>query len=236
MVSGQSGLPKGYLAIMGREPDSPGIKTRLCPPFSLREAGSLYRAMLLDTIDVAASLEGVAAGVAYTPASAVDRFRRIVPPAFFLVPQGDGELGERLEGVARSLFAQGAGCVCLMNSDGPDLPREHLIEAFARLQRGDQVVFGPNPDGGYYLVGLRNPAGIFGGIPWSTGEVLEKSLALAGRLGLSCGLLPPWPDLDTPVDLGHALVRWGAGGGPPRTAPLLRRLAARKGIRPGWST
>jgi glycosyltransferase A (GT-A) superfamily protein (DUF2064 family) len=187
--------------------------------------------MLLDTVDLAASLDDVVAGVAYTPAVSSGRMRRLVRRPFFLTPQPEGNLGERLEAVAESLFGRGAGAVCLMNSDGPDLPREHLAEAFARLEGGDQVVFGPNPDGGYYLVGLSGPAAIFDGIRWSTGGVLRESLAAAGRLGLKCSILPPWPDLDTPADLRDALGRWGESAGPLRTAPLLRRLAVQRDIR-----
>ena len=55
---------------------------------------------------------------------------------------------------------------------------------------------------------MKGPApGLFEGIPWSTGEVLQRSLERASSLGLKTELLPPWWDIDTFADLEACFAR-----------------------------
>ena len=71
-----------------------------------------------------------------------------------------------------------------------------------------QVVLGPCPDGGYYLVGLTEPQPpLFQGPAWSSSTVLTDTLRLARQLGLRVHLLPPWPDIDTYDNLRTFLHR-----------------------------
>ncbi len=207
-----------HLIIMAKEPVPGKVKTRLAPPFSPEEAARLYRCLLEDTVDLVRSIPGARGGVAFSPASAAGWFRSLMPAGFLLLPQPRGGLGNRLEKIFQTMFAGGARAACLINSDGPDLPPAYLGEAFRLLEEdGVDAVFGPNPDGGYYLVGLRAAAPIFRGIPWSTGRVLEVSLAKARRAELQTATLPPWPDLDTLEDLREAFNRWRSGAAtPPR--------------------
>ena len=92
----------------------------------------------------------------------------------------------------------------LIGTDFPDLPHEILTEAFERLESGDAptVALGPAADGGYYLIGMNRFAPeIFSGIPWSTGEVLSRTLERARLLGINTSLLPEWRDVDEADDL-----------------------------------
>jgi glycosyltransferase A (GT-A) superfamily protein (DUF2064 family) len=64
------------------------------------------------------------------------------------------------------------------------------------------VVFGPSRDGGYYLLGMKQVLPqLFTNIPWSSTEVLQRSLAAARNSGLTVALLPEWQDIDTVEDL-----------------------------------
>jgi glycosyltransferase A (GT-A) superfamily protein (DUF2064 family) len=75
-----------------------------------------------------------------------------------------------------------------------------LEAAFVALHRHD-IVLGPSPDGGYYLVGLNEPATeLFRNIPWSSGQVLEKTLHAAAKMKQTVHLLPPLGDIDTVTD------------------------------------
>jgi rSAM/selenodomain-associated transferase 1 len=221
------------LVIMAKEPVAGRVKTRLVPPLSSGQAAALYRCLLEDTVDLVRGVPRVAGGIAYSPPAARGWFSTLVPEDFMLLPQPRGGLGNRLDTVFRRLFAGGAASACLMNSDGPDLPAAYLEEAFRLLEYGGaQVVFGPNHDGGYYLVGLREPEPLFDDIPWSTDRVLEVSLQKARRAGLATRLLPPWQDLDTMEDLRSALARWRSGESAPprRTYPCLEALIGSSGI------
>ena len=68
----------------------------------------------------------------------------------------------------------------------------------------DPVVFGPAQDGGYYLIGLtRTRPELFKNIPWSTAEVLTKSLE---QLDNVYQLLQIKNDIDTVEDLAEIPV------------------------------
>ena len=113
-------------------------------------------------------------------------------------------------------FAAGFGPVLLRGSDVPDLPAAVVSEAREVLAAGQaQVALGPCPDGGYYLVGLREPQPrLFQGPAWSSGTVLTDTLRLARQLGLRVHLLPPWTDIDTYADLLKFLNRPHPAPGP----------------------
>ncbi len=98
----------------------------------------------------------------------------------------------------RRLFATGFGAACLVNSDSPTLPTALLIQAArALLAPGERVVLGPAEDGGYYLLGMKQPhAHLFADIAWSTSSVAAATHARAVALGLDVVTLPAWYDVD----------------------------------------
>ena len=116
--------------------------------------------------------------------------------------QPEGDLGERMTAAFATAFAAGAGRVAIIGTDCPGLRAHHLTEAFAALETAD-VVLGPATDGGYYLLGLRQPQPeLFQNKTWSTDTVLGDTLADARRLGLRVALLTELRDVDDATDLG----------------------------------
>ena len=92
----------------------------------------------------------------------------------------------------------------LIGSDSPTLPG-HLLDMASRALATHDVVLGPATDGGYYPIGLQTPRpGIFEGIDWSTGAVLEQTLTRCRDAGLRVFFLPTWYDIDTATDLTAA--------------------------------
>lgn len=114
-------------------------------------------------------------------------------------PQGRGDLGVRM---VRMLRMAGSGPVCIIGSDIAGLKKRHVARAFRHLGSCD-VVFGPSPDGGYWLVGVRNgrrvPHGLFEGVRWSTAHALADSIASVP--GKQHALADPLSDVDTLDDL-----------------------------------
>ena len=106
--------------------------------------------------------------------------------------------GDCLFHAATTLLDAGHDAVCLLNSDSPTLPTAYLMAAATALAApGDRIVLGPSTDGGYYLLGLKQPhRRLFEDIDWSTERVAAQTLARARELGLAVHQLPSWYDVD----------------------------------------
>jgi len=197
------------LIIFAKEPAPGQVKTRLSPPLSLAQAAELYRCFLDDVLEEMAILSKLDLAVAYDPVASRNFFATLAPPGAKLVPQAEAGLSHRLIEACTWGFAQGYAAVLVRNSDSPDLPGAYVQEGREALLTGQaDVVLGPCPDGGYYLVGLRQPCPeLFQSVSWSTDAVLEQTLARALQLGLGPHLLPPWPDIDDLKELLNFLKR-----------------------------
>ncbi|MCE8529311.1 TIGR04282 family arsenosugar biosynthesis glycosyltransferase [Ruegeria pomeroyi] len=127
---------------------------------------------------------------------------RVWPADLARRPQGRGDLGQRM---ARQLRAASKGPVCLIGADIPGVTRAHIARAFAALG-GAEFVFGPAPDGGYWLVGAARryalPPGLFGDVRWSSEHALGDTLA--GVRGHRVALVDMLQDVDTAADLRDA--------------------------------
>lgn len=197
------------LIIFAKEPRPGHVKTRLSPPLSPEEAAQLYHSFLLDILEEMARGPDVRLALAFSPLGAQVFFRGLAPPGTDLFPQEGADLGERMVRAFVRGFAAGFGPVMLRGSDVPDLPAAAVSEAREALTTDRaQVVLGPCPDGGYYLVGLAEPQPLlFQGLAWSSGTVLTDTLSAARQLDLRVHLLPSWPDIDTYADLKTFLHR-----------------------------
>lgn len=124
---------------------------------------------------------------------------RVWPADLPRVPQGRGNLGDRM---ARRLRAAPKGPVCLIGADIPGITPGHIAQSFAALGRAE-LVFGPAPDGGYWLVGAQRysalPSGLFQDVRWSTEHALTDTLASCP--GTRVALLDHLRDVDTVADL-----------------------------------
>jgi rSAM/selenodomain-associated transferase 1 len=194
---------KLLLVVVAKAPVPGEVKTRLSPEFTTQEATNLYRCFIQDRIKEIGTLAGVELAISYTPENSEKYFAKFMSNGFHLFPQRGKDLGERLSNIFVDKLAGEYDAVSIIDSDTPDLPRSIVQQSFQLLiaDRAD-AVFGPCYDGGYYLVGMRQPhPELFQKIPWSTENVLPRTLEKAHSLGLQTKLLPRWNDLDTFQDL-----------------------------------
>jgi len=194
---------KLLLVVVAKAPVPGEVKTRLTPEFTSAEATDLYRCFIQDRIKEIGNLAGIDLAISYTPEDSEGYFAQFLSNGFHLFPQRGKDLGERLCNIFVDKLRGEYGAVSIIDSDTPDLPRSIVEQSFQLLvaDRAD-AVFGPCYDGGYYLVGMRQPhPELFQNIPWSTAKVLPQTLEKANRLGLQTKLLPQWNDLDTFQDL-----------------------------------
>jgi rSAM/selenodomain-associated transferase 1 len=189
------------IGIMCKAPLPGRTKTRLAAVIGAQAAATLSACFLRD---IAATIEMLTVRLAcrgygvYAPASGEAALRSVLPPSFGLLLQADAEFGNVLHGAVGDLLASGHDSVALVNGDSPTLPPCFLAEAIQALQRpGDRMVLGPASDGGYYLIGLKQPhRHLFEDIPWGTNEVARLTLERAAEIGIEVALLSEWYDVD----------------------------------------
>ncbi len=191
------------LGVFAKEPVAGNVKTRLCPPLSFAEAAELYNISLQETV-------GRMMEAGFQPAIFYAGRREYFQQYFSgssLFPQGEGDLGMRMERVLGGQLESGFRKVVLIGTDSPDLPPGIVKKAFASLDT-EEVVVSPARDGGYVLIGesSHHPE-LFSGIPWGTGEVLEMTRRQARRKDLSYLELEGWEDIDDAASLERFLRR-----------------------------
>jgi len=225
---------------MTKAPQAGRVKTRLTPPLSAEEAAALNTCFLRDTASAISrtAAGGKAQGVAvYTPLGAEAAYSEILPKDFVLVPQREGDFGQRLLAATEDLLQLGFDSVCLIDSDSPTVPETVFARAAQILSDPeDSVVLGPSDDGGYYLIGLKRAhRSLFEQIDWSTHRVLEQTIAAAREIDLRVNLLPTWYDVDDRATLARLCQElFGANGSAngeaaPSTQEFLARLFEREG-------
>ncbi len=126
--------------------------------------------------------------------------------------QGGGDLGVRMHrALDRALRTHRRAL--LIGTDAPGLDAPLLREAADALIDHD-AVFGPAVDGGYTLVGVANsaPALLFGGIAWSTAQVMQQTRERLASLRLAHAELRELADVDEPADLVHVPSGWLSAG------------------------
>jgi rSAM/selenodomain-associated transferase 1 len=215
------------LGLFAKWPQPGQVKTRLAAVASPEWAAQVAEAFLHDTVDRLAAVP-VRRVLVFTPPTAEASFAELVAGRFDLMPQAEGDLGQRMAAFFAAQVQVGADRIVVLGTDSPSLPLAYVEQAFQALDQAD-VVLGPAMDGGYYLLGCtRRLPPIFDGIPWSTAGVLAATVDRLPAADWKLALLPPWYDVDTPDDWrmlqGHlqALRRAGIDPAMPRTERLAR--------------
>jgi rSAM/selenodomain-associated transferase 1 len=210
------------LIIFAKLPVPGRVKTRLSPPLSPDEAAHLYHCMLEDVLAKGAALSGLDIRLWYEPAPEAAGYVARIAPGMAAFPQQGYDLGERMAEAFRHAFAEGCGAAAIIGTDSPDLPLFTIEHAYERLRDpGTDVVFGPSMDGGYYLLAMKRlQRELFRDVPWSSVDVLAKSLEKAEAAGIGVSFLPVWHDIDRAEDLMRPELL-EIGNGAPRTREFI---------------
>jgi len=184
------------LIVFAKEPVPGTVKTRLRSCFSDEGLVRLYKAFVKDTLAIVNETRRTRKILAFSSMEA-PHFLRSVSNGFELIKQKGRTLGDRMHNAflydARENKSKKT---VIVGTDSPTLPPRMIEKAFRALSRKD-VVLGPSVDGGYYLIGMKEPcAGIFKGICWGSASVFKKTLDNATALGKTTALLDEWYDVD----------------------------------------
>jgi hypothetical protein len=192
--------------VMATTPVPGRVKTRLCPPCTPAQAAEVAAAALADTLDA-------------VTAAPVRRRVLVVdgdlpaPAGWHRVVQRGVGLGARLATAFADTGRPGLASL-LVGMDTPQL-RAPLHAAAALLGPADappgpadappgpaDAVFGPAEDGGWWALGLRDPAHaeVLRHIVTSTPTTGAETLAALRGRGLRVAMLPRLRDVDTAAD------------------------------------
>jgi rSAM/selenodomain-associated transferase 1 len=192
------------LVVLAKAPVAGAVKTRLAREVGVTRATRFARAAtaaLLARIGADPRWQTVVA-IAPDTATASGWW----PHRLSRMPQGGGDLGQRMQRIFDSLPP---GPALIVGTDVPGIAPAHIAQAFRLLGAHDSV-FGPAADGGYWLVGLkRRPRrlSIFAHVRWSSPHALADTLAnLRGR---TVALAATLSDVDDAEALARNAARFG---------------------------
>jgi rSAM/selenodomain-associated transferase 1 len=184
------------ILVFARHPEPGRVKTRLAATAGPERAAELYRGWVGDVFAVLQPLRGPARLVCCFDGAPRASFAEWDHLADEWWPQPAGDLGKRLAAAFRVALEEGGPTVAV-GTDCLEMDAVLVGQAFDLLA-GHDLVFGPTPDGGYYLVGMSaDRPGLFDGVRWSSTDTLADHLDRCRERGWSVALLPGRHDIDT---------------------------------------
>ncbi len=187
---------KSALIVFAREPKDGEVKTRLLKSLSVPVVTQLYQAFIKDVLTIALEANCDERLIYCAATDNITPFLSQFKDRFHLQEQQGIDLGERMFNAANDCRKKGFERIVIIGTDCLTLTTADIVGAFDKLNEHDYVI-GPACDGGYYLIGLRNPhQQIFQKIKWSSGAVLRQTRQNIKELKQSVYLLKEQEDVD----------------------------------------
>ncbi len=190
--------------VMAKAPVPGRVKTRLCPPCTHEQAAHVAAAALADTVDAIDAAP-------VTHRTLVLSGHWPVPAGWSVASQRGYGLGERLVHAYADTALPGIATV-LVGMDTPQLAPAHVAAVGAALRETDAVL-GPADDGGWWVLGLHDPADavVLASVPMSSPHTGQHTEAALRARGLSVARTATLTDVDTAADA------WTVAAGCPGT-------------------
>jgi glycosyltransferase A (GT-A) superfamily protein (DUF2064 family) len=179
------------LLVVAKQPLPGRVKTRLCPPLTPQQAADVAAAALADTLDAVRAVD-VAERVLVADGE-------LAADGFGVVAQVGGPFDVRLGAAFDDAAGRGLPAL-LVGMDTPQLtPRMLELACHALLEH--PAVLGRAEDGGWWALGLQQPAGsLLRGVPTSRDDTGALQAARLLDAGLAVHQLPVLRDVDTVQD------------------------------------
>ncbi|MDN5750574.1 MAG: DUF2064 domain-containing protein, partial [Pseudonocardia sp.] len=195
------------LLVLAKAPEPGRVKTRLCPPLTPEQAADLAAAALLDSLAAVRAVrdaEPVAVLTGDVERAARRHALRAALARVHVVTQ-------RGEGLGARILAAHLDTAALLphrrtlqiGMDTPQVSPKLLADADTVLSTpGVDAVLGLARDGGWWALGLRDPAtaALVSAVPTSREDTGVRTLAALRGGGLRVALLPELSDVDTMTD------------------------------------
>ena len=198
-----TGIAHDALLIFARNPQAGRVKTRLIGALGEQRASDIYASMLQHALATASAAPTGSVRVCIADPAPNSRLQPLLDR--YRMPwatQIGEDLGARMHQAITDTL-QSATRVVLIGSDCPEYEPDYLASAFTALSTND-VVLGPAADGGYVLIGMKQPhALLFSDMPWGTERVCRLTRNRLSQLQLDWHELPTRHDVDTVADLSR---------------------------------
>jgi hypothetical protein len=191
-------MSKNLLLIFTRNPALGKVKTRLAKTVGNETALEIYKFLIQKTKEITQNLTCDKAVYYSEKVRENDLWDREI----YKKNQQFGEdLGIRMKNAFETSFKNGYQNVVIIGSDLYDLSSQDIEHAFKELEEND-VVIGPAEDGGYYLLGMKEPHNnVFQNKSWGTSSVKEETLN--DLKNKKVHLLKEFNDVDLFEDIEH---------------------------------
>ncbi len=192
------------IVLMSRAPIPGQTKTRLETHLQPEKCARLHKAFLRDIsqmlVQLAANREQLNLYLTYTPLGTAEMFRELISEKFTFLPQRGADLGSKMYNALKKVSEENEQQL-IIGSDLPTLQPAVIEEAVEKLQTSE-VVLGPSQDGGYYLLGTKQPRSfLFSDIVWGQNDVLRATIEAVKEHKLTYQTVASWADIDVYPEL-----------------------------------
>ena len=165
-------MEKVNLIIFARRPEISIGKSRLKNKIGKSLGANFYYRNLLKTIIKINTDKRINLKLCVTPDSALLNWPKSIFPKIRRVPQGPGDIGEKMWRV----FSKNPNKIIIIGSDILNINSRIILNAWKKLYTSN-IVFGPAEDGGFWLIGIsqsKKIKGLFNNVIWSQHDTLEQ--------------------------------------------------------------
>lgn len=201
-----SRYPYAVILVFCKAPLPGQVKTRLIPPLNPEQAAQVHCELTLRTLATVTANNLCRVQLWCSPtidhpffSTLANRFQ------LELKAQQGADLGAKMHHAFMDALNHYQSAV-LIGCDCPSLTTNDVAQALDNLQAGQDCVLAPAEDGGYVLIGLKQPQPrLFADMPWGTNQVLAITRQKAHDLGLAYQEITPQWDVDTAADYARYL-------------------------------
>jgi rSAM/selenodomain-associated transferase 1 len=187
------------LLVFAKAPLAGEVKTRLQPRFTPQQSAAIHRRLVEHCLATVSTLADTV--IELWVGSEHPWWAELAATySLELHYQQGADLGERMATAFQQALPM-ADKVVVIGTDCPFIDVGYLQQAFQQLDKHDLVI-GPADDGGYVLLGLKQPQpSLFQQVSWGSDQVLQQTLQRAQRSHLQCAQLAAHMDIDRPADV-----------------------------------
>jgi uncharacterized protein len=193
--------PDAVILVFCKAPLPGQVKTRLIPQLSPEQAAQVHCELTLRTLETVTANNLCRVQLWGSPTNDHPFFSTLANRSQLELKTQQGEdLGAKMHHAFMDTLQNHQSAV-LIGCDCPSLTTNDVAQALEHLHTDKDCVLAPAEDGGYVLIGLKQPQPkLFADMPWGTNQVLPITRQKAHDLDLAYQEITPQWDVDTPAD------------------------------------